>query len=82
VETFVHVGQLLRHTIAAPSRPEAMRVASEALGGGIPIQWLTPDVWTRRAVEAASLPGIVDAVPRFVVERGNAWQRVQRDAGT
>jgi hypothetical protein len=32
-------------------------------------QWHTPDVWTRRAVDMALAPGIIDTIPRFVVDR-------------
>jgi hypothetical protein len=40
------------------------------LFNGEPIQqWHTPDVWTRRAVDMALAPAIIDTIPRFVVDR-------------
>lgn len=73
MQTFTCTGAIFRHTIAAHDFESAFRVAQSELGGGRVILWATPDVWTRRAIEAAPLPGVVDAVPRFVVERGSSF---------
>lgn len=73
MQAFTCTGLIFRHTITANSFGEALQVALAELGGGRVVLWATPDVWTRRAVEAAPLPGVVDAVPRFVVERGNGF---------
>lgn len=62
---------LFRTIIAAPSREAAKYFARATMGRDGPIvEWLTPDVWTRRACDAATEPSIIDRVPRFVVDRG------------
>lgn len=76
MQTFTCTGTIFRHTIAAHDFEAAYRVAQAELGGGRVVLWTTPDTWTRRAVEAAPLPGVVDVVPRFVVERGNGFSGV------
>jgi hypothetical protein len=42
-------------------------------------QWHTPDVWTRRAVDMALAPGIIDTIPRFVVDTDNGPRYVDVD---
>lgn len=76
MDAFTCTGPLFRHTIAAHDFETAHRVAQAELGGGRVILWSTPDVWTRRAIEAATLPGVVDAVPRFIVERGRGFSGI------
>lgn len=76
MQTFTCTGTVFRHTIAAHDFEAAYRMAQAELGGGRVVLWATPDIWTRRAVEAAPLPGVVDAVPRFVVERGGGFSGV------
>lgn len=73
MDAFTCTGPIFRHTIAAHSFGEALQVALQELGGGRVVLWSSPDTWTCRAVEAAPLPGVVDAVPRFVVERGSGY---------
>lgn len=62
---------LFTHVIAANSRADALRIATDAnqVGAYTVEQWHTPDVWTRRAVDMALAPGVIDTIPRFVVER-------------
>jgi hypothetical protein len=61
---------IFRFTIAAPTREEAAALALSSCGTGVLTEWLTPDVWTERVVEAATGAAVVDCVPRFVVVRG------------
>lgn len=67
---------LFTHVIAANSIIEAVRESATLLESrivegtnSIPVEWQTPDIWTRRAAETAKAPGIIDAIPRFVVDR-------------
>lgn len=62
---------LFTHVIAAASAVEAERVAISVTARPFAIveQWHTPDIWTRRAVDMALAPGIIDTIPRFVVDR-------------
>lgn len=76
MDAFICTGAVFRHTIAAQTFEEALQVAQAELGGGRVVLWSTPDVWTCRAVEAATAPCVVDAVPRFVVERSNGFSGI------
>jgi hypothetical protein len=66
-----------RFTIAAPMRDEAAALALSSCGTGVLTEWLTPDVWTGRVVDAAPSAAVVDCVPRFVVERGSTLDDVR-----
>jgi hypothetical protein len=62
---------LFSHIIAANSLREAIDI-TYMIGaeGHCQIRVLeTPDIWTRRAVDMALAPGIIDTIPRFVVDR-------------
>ncbi len=61
---------LFTHVIAANCRADALRIAANTnqFGTYTVDQWHTPDIWTRRSVDAATVPGIIDTIPRFVVD--------------
>jgi hypothetical protein len=71
MDCYRYTTDIFRFTIAAPEREEAAALALSSCGAGVLTEWLTPDVWTGRAVEAATSAAVVDCVPRFVVERGS-----------
>lgn len=63
---------LFTYVIAAPDKVQAIALvrSSEHKDHWHSIeQWHTPDIWTRRAVDMALAPGIIDTIPRFVVDR-------------
>ncbi|TXH49782.1 MAG: hypothetical protein E6Q97_21795 [Desulfurellales bacterium] len=64
---------LFTHVIAANSLDDAASLARERIGefgpGNELRLWHVPDIWTRRAVDVAVAPGIIDTIPRFVVDR-------------
>lgn len=63
---------LFTHVIAANSLDDAASLARERIGEFGPSNelrlWHVPDIWTRRAVDMALAPGIIDTIPRFVVD--------------
>lgn len=63
---------LFTHVIAANSLDDAASLDRERIGefgpGNELRLWHVPDIWTRRAVDVAVAPGIIDTIPRFVVD--------------
>lgn len=61
---------LFTRVITATSATEAERIAisGTARSSAIVEIWHTPDVWTRRAIDMATSPGVIDTIPRFVLD--------------
>lgn len=65
--------QIFTYVIAALSIEDAAQFAAKnnllTFSENRVEQWQTPDIWTRRATDAATESGIIDTIPRFVVDR-------------
>lgn len=72
---------LFTHVIAANSAIEAERVVISGTSrpSATITQWHSPDAWTKRAIQSAANPCIVDTIPRFVLDTNDGPQYVDID---